>query len=143
MEVVWKHAFISKSRKVQIYQTCIIPKLLYSLESIWLLQNERNKLDAFHHKCLRKCMGIPMSYISRIRNVDVLGQAKSELLSTLLARVQTTTYSRIMQSPEDSLIKKLVCDGMGTPINWENNRRKGRPRQRWAASVHSMGLLVR
>ena len=135
MEIIWKHVFISKSRKVQIYQTCIVPKSLYSLESIWLLQNERNKLDAFHHRCLRKCLSIPTSYISRIRNVDVLGQAKSQLLSSMLARMQSSAYLWIMQLPGGAFLKRLVCDNLGNPIKWDCNQRRRRPRQRWSTSV--------
>ena len=130
LEAVWKHAFISTTRKVQIYETCIVTKLLYSLESVWLLQNEQKKLDAFHHKCLRRCLQIPMSYVSRVTNADVLTKANSRLLSTMLMHAQKASYVRITQLHEGDLTKQLVCSEGGTPIQWDNCRRRGRPRQR-------------
>ena len=136
LEAVWKHAGISTIRKIEIYETCIISKLLYSLESVWLLQNENKKLDAFHHKCLRRCQQIPMSYVSRISNVDVLQRAKSQLLSSMLKSRQQSTYLRMTQLPATNLLKQLVCDVRGTPVYWEHKRRRGRPRQRWASEVY-------
>ena len=33
---VWRHANISKTRKMQIFEACIVSKILYGLETVWL-----------------------------------------------------------------------------------------------------------
>ena len=53
---VWSHAGITRARKLEIYSACVVSKILYSMESLWLLQADRAKLDAFHYKCLRKIL---------------------------------------------------------------------------------------
>ena len=37
---VWSHAGISHAMKVQIYMIVVISKVLYSLDSLWLLKSE-------------------------------------------------------------------------------------------------------
>jgi len=68
---VWSHAGISRKRKCQIYDACIVSKLLYGVQTIWLNKGDRRRLDAVHCMCLRRCCGIPHSYVSRISNAEV------------------------------------------------------------------------
>ena len=84
LEKIWSHAGITRSRKLQIYSACVVSKILYSMESLWLLQADRTRLDAFHYKCLRKILGIPCSFISRVPNAHVLEQSGGPMLSQLL-----------------------------------------------------------
>ncbi len=69
---VWKHCNISRSRKFCIYEACVLSKLLYGLESVWLLQADRNRLDSFHAQCLRRILGIPPAFPSRVSNATVV-----------------------------------------------------------------------
>ena len=64
LESRWKHANITRDRKIKIYLACVISKLMYCLDSLWLLQADLQRLDAFHTKCLRCILNIPCSYIS-------------------------------------------------------------------------------
>ena len=116
--------------------TCIVSKVLYSLDLVWLLKAERAKLDAFHHFCLRKILRIPPSYVSRVTNADVLASASVPLLSDLLATRQNNLYQCIAAAPQESYAKALVCDPTGQPRQWWRNRRRGRPRQMWSSAVH-------
>ena len=138
LEAVWKHASITTARKLQIYDSCVVTKIMYSLESLWLLKGERCRLDAFHHRFLRRILRIPPSYYSRISNASVLQQAGSRLLSTSLLLRQKALYRRIAELPDDSLVRRLVCDSQGLPMSWTQRRRRGRPRQQWAHSVYNM-----
>ena len=64
---VWPHTNITITRKIKLYISCVANKILYSLDSLWLLQAERRRLDAFHFRCLRKLLRIPCSCLeSRI-----------------------------------------------------------------------------
>ena len=45
LSAIWKHANITRQRKIQVFDACVVSKLLYSLESLWLLQEDRKKLD--------------------------------------------------------------------------------------------------
>ena len=67
IELVWHHAhlLICKTKKKEpcecqqgkqsrIYHACIVPKLMYGLQSCWLNQAELRRLDAFHYKCMNE-----------------------------------------------------------------------------------------
>ena len=68
----WSHANISRARKIEIYMACVGSKLMYNLETLWLLKADISRLDAFHVKCLRCICRIPHSYVSRVQNDTVL-----------------------------------------------------------------------
>ena len=69
---LWAHASVTQVRKLEIYRACVVSKLVHSIESLWLLQADRARIDAFHCKCLRKIRAIRPSYVSRISNQTVL-----------------------------------------------------------------------
>ena len=58
---VWRHASLSKREKYEVYTTCIVSRLLYGLQAMWLRTGQRKQLDAFHAKCLRQILGIQPS----------------------------------------------------------------------------------
>ena len=47
LSAVWGHAGISKTRKLHLFDTCVLPRLLYGLQTIWLNEAELKHLDAF------------------------------------------------------------------------------------------------
>ena len=104
---------------------------MYSLDSVWLLRAERARLDAFHCRCLRRLLGIPCSYISRVTKVtnqEVLRRASSQPLSDVLASRQLALYTKIVNSDAASLVRRALCNPDGTPRSWATKRRRGRPR---------------
>ena len=135
---VWSHSGISQWRKIEIYMTTVISKVLYSLDSLWLVQSDRQWQDAFHCRCLRKMLRIPCSYLSRISNEEVLGVACQQRLSTLLQERQVQQYKRIAHLTNDSLVRQVVCNSSGEPMEWHCRRGRGRPRQMWSQSVYKM-----
>ena len=138
----WSHANISRQRKIELYQACVVSKVMYNLESLWLLQADVQRLDAFHVKCLRVICKIPCSYISRIPNQRVLEVAGQQPLSEMLRDRQQKLYRQIARSPETSLLKKLTCEpGSDLPRRWAAKRRPGRPKQQWAACVFAQLAL--
>ena len=138
LAAAWNHAAITRKRKLTIYSRTVVSKLLYSLESLWLLQADRRRLDAFHCRCLRRILRIPPSFLSRVSNCTVLEIGDSEPLSELLLSRQRKLYSSITQQPAESLVRRLVCDANCQPMRWPGKRRRGRPRQQCSAAVFSL-----
>ena len=133
---IWSRASIGRKRKIIIYNSCVLSKLLYSLESVWLLKADRARLDAFHYRCLRRLLGIAPSFFSRIPNAEVLRKAGVSELSHILLVRQRSLYNKIANSPISSLIRSLVCNVDGSPRSWAARRKRGRPRQQWAQEVY-------
>ena len=111
---------------------------MYALESIWLLKVDRTRLDAFQCWCLRRILNIAPSFISRVSNAEVYERAGQIRYSVLLESRQKHLYSKIQNEPFSNLVRMLVCDIEGNPINWNTRRSRGRPKQRWAQSVFKL-----
>ena len=134
----WAHANITRGRKIELYKAIVVPKLMYNLESIWLLQADKRKLDGFHARCLRKILSIPSSFVSRISNKTVLERSGETPLSTTLSERQTALYCKIAALPEDNFLRMLTCDPHSSePRRWDLRRKRGRPKQQWSACVHN------
>ena len=95
LETVWKHANISRKRKVEIHMACVVQKLLYCLNTLWLNKSMLRKLDGFHARCLRRICGVEHAYLSRVSNAQVLAEAKAEPLSVAL-RVRQLLYCTVL-----------------------------------------------
>ena len=131
----WSHVNLSIDRKLVVFNACVTSKVMYALDSAWLVKVDRSRLDAFQCACLRRILKIPHSYISRITNVEVLGRSYQTKFSDILQSRQKRLYQRIQAMPFNSLMHNLVCDSVGQPKNWAFARNRGRPQQRWGPCV--------
>ena len=132
---LWSHVSLGISRKLEVFNACITSKVMYALDSAWLLKVGVTRLDAFQCACIRRILKIPPSFISRISNADVLDRAKQIRYSLILHERQIQLYRKIQLMPVGSILRSLVCDVNGCPKNWHLHRNRGRPRQRWVQSV--------
>ena len=105
---VWRHPRISVQRKVNIFEACVVLKLLYCLHAAWLNMADRRKLDAFQAQSLRTITGTPRSYISRITNKNVLEQCKQPKLSHKLHLRQLTLMHKVALLPDNKVTRQIV-----------------------------------
>ena len=135
---LWSHTSVSRKWKLQIFNACIISKVMYGLESLWLLKSDKMRVDAFHCMCLRKIVGVLPSYYSRVTNESILKSSCQVKLSLQLENRQKRLFEKIQTLPISSQLRNLVCDEVGNPKDWAYRRGRGRPRQRWSRSVHRL-----
>ena len=140
---VWKHAALTRARKIEVFEACIVSKLLYCLHTLYLNKAELTELDAFQAKCLRQISGIPHSMISRVSNFSVLEQCGRKKLSTTMLQRQLMFMARIAQLPDDDVVRESVF----LPSSFElkrpgGPRKRGRPRMCWANEVHKQAVLA-
>ena len=140
---IWQHANITKHRKVDIYMSCIVSKLLYSLDCETLRLCDRRRIDAFHCRCLRSICRIPHSMLSHVSNAAVLETAGVKALSAILAERQLTLFGRIASLPDTSILRATVFSGnVIAPRSFEGVRCRGRPRVTWASTQHAKALQL-
>ena len=72
LERLWKHANVSVTRKLEIFESCVISRLMYGLQTCWLNEAELSRLDAYYCKCLRRILKIPPSFESRVPNAEFM-----------------------------------------------------------------------
>ena len=140
LATVWKHANIPAERKLEIFQACVVSRVLYGLESVWLLKDQLRKLDAFYCTCLREIARVPPSFISRVADGDILSRFKVSPLSLILRRRQLQLYTKLVNQSAEELTRRVAIEVGGTkPRDWCPTRRVGRPCQRWTSSVYQLG----
>ena len=110
LQRIWSHANLPIRRKLALFKSLSLSKLQYGLESVWLNQCERKRLDAFHCKCIRRILKIRHSYYSRISNAQALASANEEPLSISVLKQQLIAFSRIAVSHSTHLLRSLIFD---------------------------------
>ena len=105
---VWKHCKIRMSRKLQIFEACVMSKLLYNLHSLCLNTAEIRRLDAFHIKCLRRILKIPPSFYSRVSNAMVLERAHAKAASALLLERQLSWMGCLATHPDEHVLRQSI-----------------------------------
>ena len=143
LDMVWTHTHLTQKHKYKIYLACIISKLLYGLQTSWLTKTQRNKLDGFHAKCIRKIVGIQHSYWSRISNIEVLSYVGAHRLSNLLLEQQLLVFGNIYRRPSHDVLRQAIFEEHSVVLQVHaKNRRRGRPKLAWATEVEKMALQV-
>ena len=135
---IWNHTSVLPRTKRAIFQQCIVSKLLYGLEGVWLTKIERKNLDSFYIRCLRRLYKISHSMISRVSNQYILDLHGTIPLSSVLLRRQLLMFGKIARLPAESAIRQLIFeDGTCIP-KVLTNRKRGRPRQEWAVELQKI-----
>ena len=80
----WKHAALTRKRKLEVFDSVVVSRLLYGLSSAWLNAADIRRLNGFHCRCLRVILGIQPSFVSRISNQKVLREAGKPPLANVL-----------------------------------------------------------
>ena len=140
---VSRHANIIKERQKRIVDACIVKKLMYGMESVWLLKSERDELDVFFATSLRRVLKIPAALIPSVSNFTVLAKLTATPLSTQLLAHQLKLFGKIARAADGDLCRSLALEPGGlTPLNWNVRRCVGHPRLRWVSCLPAQALLI-
>jgi hypothetical protein len=140
---VWSHSSLRIKRKLQIFQACVVTRLLYGMTASWPNKAERRRLDGFQARCLRRILKIQHSYYSRISNETVRQRACVRPLTNMLLQQQLLYFGTLAKRPDGDPVRECVLvDGSIAPRPLCEIRRRGRPRLEWAVEVHKHGVKV-
>ena len=121
----------------------MLGKLQYGLESAWLNQCERRRLDAFYCKCIRRILKIKHSYFSRVSNAQFLATAKEEPVSISMIKQQLKAFGRIALSSDTNPLRSLVFANYDRFDKFDFNPRPvGKPKQCWVDEMHKLALAI-
>ena len=126
---LWNHSALTLKRKVQVYLSVVVSRLLYGLSSAWLNAADSRRLDGFHARCLRKITRVKPSFVSRVSNAVVLKKAGQTALRRQLLKQQLLLYGRVARSSNDDVLRQLtfIPDSVHAATG-RYVRRVGRPR---------------
>ena len=141
MNNIWKSSQYSTRTKLKLYNSCILPVLLYGAECWRMTQQDLAKLSTFHTKNLRRILKI--FWPNKISNEDLMSQCNQEDMGTIIKRKRWRWIGHILRREEGNISK--------TALHWtpEGKRKRGRPKATWRRTAeqelkdirHSWGTI--
>ena len=133
LQAAWRHTAIHRLRKIEIFNACILSKVMYGTASAWLTTKDFRRLDGFQARCLRKILRIPTSFVSRVSNRTVLQRAGTIAISKTVRSKQLRLLNQVLSNPKKTMLRDCTfVRGTRITHNSKYIRRVGRPRQNWA-----------
>ena len=133
---LWSHARVTRPQRLRYFSAFVLSKLQYGLSTLWLTQTDRQRVDGFQARCLRKILGIRCSFISRVSNAQVLALAGIPAVSVATLRLQLVTLGKLAHSDLHAPLRQAAFHSdLWIPTTAMFIRRVGRPRQTWAEQV--------
>ena len=145
---VWRHAGLSRHRKLQIYKACVVSKLLYNLSTLWLTDTHMNSIGTFHYRCLRSIANIPTTWgamqigIPRTSNEAVRDMLGETLLSDEVRLHQLKLLGHILRRPQEHRARIVSFDPFLEPQQWGGPFRAGRRRSKWTEQVLALATTI-
>src|SRR5215469_2555281 len=128
MREVLNKGRMSLGMKRRVFESIVVTKVMYGIETWSLNAKERNDLEVFEMKGLSSMCGV--SIRDRVRNVRIMERCGWE--RGLLSRYKQNVlkwYEHVMRGGEDSLVGRVTVRSV------EGNRGRGRPKRRWMDGV--------
>ena len=140
LHVVWSRCSLPTKKRLQFFSSLVVYRLLYGLSSSWLVKRQIRRLEGFYARCLRRILGIPAAFISRVSNATVLARAGTQSLEEQLRRGQLSLLAKAAQAPSGSALRRNVFlkDTLKLVVG-HFIQRVGRPRQAWTTSLMQIG----
>lgn len=127
---VWKQGDITRTTKIAVYKACILSILLYACQTWNMYQRHLQRLESFHHRCLRKILGI--SWQERIPTMEVLQMAELPYISTMVANARIKWLGHLRRMPDHRYPKMLLMAEL-----MSGKRKQSKPKQRWKDKVRT------
>ena len=121
---VWKPRNISTSTKIAIYKTCVLSVLLYGCASWNTYKRHINKLETFHHRCLRYIMNIRWQQM--IPTTQVLERAGLSCIETMISQTRLRWLGHVRRMPDHRYPKIILFSEL-----LKGKRARQKPKQRW------------
>ena len=122
--MLWYQKKIKSRTKLRIFNSVIMPTLLYALECTVLLEPQVRRLQGFVMRCLRIILRV--SLWDKQRNTTMRKLAKQQRVSSILVQRRLCLLGHLVRMNDSRLPKKmLVCAPAG------GNRAVGGQKCRW------------
>lgn len=131
----WQHAPLSTARKMKLYSSLVLSKLLYGLESMVLSSSDARRINGFHAACCRKVSRISPAYVSRVSNKFVLDELGARPLTTLILSRLLKNLGALARREDDDPARSLIFQPGTLDLVEPGRRRQGRPRKSWKHDV--------
>jgi len=122
---VWSSKSVSLVAKINLYESLILPILLYSAE-LWPIKvTSMKKLEAAHHRWQRKILGV--TWKDKLKNEEIRTRTGLQKVETIIMERRLRWLGHVMRMDNDRIPHQ--------ELNWKLEkgfkRTPGRPRKNW------------
>ena len=125
---LWKNKKLNLQVKGRLYESLVLSILQYGSETWSMTVANRKKLEAAHHRWMRRILGI--TWKQMVNNEEVRKITGMGMLEEILRRNRLRWMGHIHRMDGNQLAKQA--------LNWtqkDGGRKRGRPRKNWRATV--------
>ena len=127
---IWRSK-LTFATKIRLYNTFVLPVLMYGSEAWTMTASDSAKLDACDQSCLRKICGVHWS--QHVTNAEIRRRTGQLPVSKLIAKRRLELFGHIARSDPASDIRRAVA--ATAPRDWR--RPRGRPRNTWRSTIEA------
>ena len=136
-KIIWQ-SDLTVRKKVEKYNSFVWSKGKWSLHLLPMSKPNRSIIDGAQARHLRRILGIPAAYISRVRHSTIRKKAHGRRASTEIFRAQLRWFGHILRKPATDPLRIVLfgpSQNLKGYIPQSGRRKKGRPNQDWAQSL--------
>jgi hypothetical protein len=136
IRLVW-NSRLPQTTKLYIFHSVVVSSLTYGLNCLTLAHKHFKLIDGYYFRLLRRVLGIPASYISRVSNFTVWQRAgKPTTASQIVLKQQTEILLEVLATPPDDPYHHVIfSSAYRDRIAATQKTTRGRPSQHW---LHNM-----
>jgi hypothetical protein len=127
---IWRSK-LTFATKIRLYNTFVLPVLMYGSEAWTMTASDSAKLDACDQSCLRKICGVHWS--QHVTNAEIRRRTGQLPVSKLIAKRRLELFGHIARSDPASDTRRAVA--ATAPRDWR--RPRGRPRNTWRSTIEA------
>ena len=106
LSTLWVPYADVRRRKLLMHNSCVLSELLYSLDSLCLLRQDRQA------RCFPQQVSAPhltvFKNVSRVRSTNVMAKAETKSLSAILCERHLQFYKTVASEADGSLVKRIM-----------------------------------
>ena len=103
---VFKNHSLSKTTKLKVFRTCVMPVLLYGAETWAVTQDEVRKMKTFHLRSIRDILGFTLW--DRRRNKELLKEANEQPIEEQMKEMRLRWFGHLQRMPDHWPQKQLL-----------------------------------
>ena len=125
---IWKNKRLNLQVKLRLYQSLVLSTLQYGSETWSMTVANKKKLEAAHHKWMRRILGI--TWKQMVTNEEVRRRTGMGNLEETLRKNRLRWFGHVCRLDDSRLAKQV--------LKWvpkDGKRKRGRPRKNWRSTV--------
>ena len=134
---IWKQRCLSLQTKLRLFNSLVIPVLLYGSETWIILQADENRINSFYMQSQRRILNV--RWYELISNETISEMSGLPPITDVIRKRRLSLFGHVARLPPDVPANKALLAGIdvisksAVPVGWR--RPRGRPCKTWLDQI--------